>query len=394
MSETHEIGRERVTERRGPQGSSWEYGDYRSLRERSLTEPGGLHPENGLDATNWAKRRNRPYRKRDCGYWDFEQSEPDYMDSGETNRSGKEGLFQEGSTPYRNGENIECMNLRPGTEGRLLVGSPPGILEAGGRGKVNGCVDYKDVIYNPEDLQKVKHRNGYRDLGDSLENLYQPQNWYMGLRNFNNSLEDCKGINLDYRDHRDSCHVPGPYTNGESLELPDLNGVTGGEEFARYYEEDRKACQRNKIYPKAKTDCPADLANFDTENKGYDTFSTNSESHRYRPAASLHRGEDLEYEDTDRLGMKAPRGRGVISASLPQHPGGKQGEHHIGIAGAPALESTWHVGEMRALAGSEPWRRNSCFRRTAPSTLRRSEFVQRRKKTQGRSPGGRLAGEK
>lgn len=387
MSETHEVGRERVAEWIGPRGSGWEYEDCRSLRKRSLTEPGGLHPENGLDATCWAKRRNRPYRKRDCGYWDFEQNEPDFMDSEETNQSGKEGLFSEGSAAYRNGEDVECMNLRPGTEGRLLAGSPAGIQEAGGGGKVNGCVDRKDLIYNPKDLQKAKHRNGYRDLDDSLENLYQPQNGYMGLRNFNYSLEDCKGVNLDYRDHRDSCHGPGPYTNGESPELPDRNGVPGGEEFVRYYEEDRKVCQSNKIYPKARSDCSTDLANPEMENKGYYTFSTNSESHRYRQASSLHRGEDLEYDNGDRLGVRAPRGRGAISEGL-------QGEHHCGVAGVPALGSTWRPGEMRALTGSEPWGRNGCFRRTAPSTLRRSEFVQRRKKAQGRSPAGLLAGEK
>ncbi|XP_052041351.1 dynamin-binding protein isoform X3 [Apodemus sylvaticus] len=373
MSETHEAGRERVTEWKGPRGSGWEYEDCRSLRKRSLTEPGGLHPENGLDATCWAKRRNRPYRKRDCGYWDFEQNEPDFMDSEE---SGKEGLFPEGSTAYWNGEDVECMNLRPGTEGRLLVGSPAGIREAGGGEKVNGCVDRKDLMSNPKDLQKAKHKNGYRNLGDSLENLYQPQNWYMGLRNLNYSLEDCKGVNLDYRDHRDSCHGPGPYTNGESLE---------GEEFVRYYEEDKKVCQSNKIYPEARSDCPTDLANPETENKGYYTFSTNSESHGCRQASSLHQGEDLEYEeyeDVDRLGVRVPRGRGAISEGSQQHPGDKQGEHRFGGAGAPALESTWHPGEMRALTGSEPWGRNSCFRRTAPGTLRRSEFVQRRKKAQ------------
>lgn len=379
MSETRGIGKERVAEQKGPRGSSWEYEDCRSLQKRSLAEPGGLHPENDLDTTCRAKR-NRPYRKRDCGYWDFEQSESDFMDSGETNRSGKEGLFPEGFAAYRNGEDIECMNVRPGTEEHLLLRSRAGIPEAGECEPVNGYVNCKDLIYKPEDLENTRHRNGYRDLGDSLENLYQPRNWYMGLRNFNYNLEDCKGINLDHRDHTDSCHVPGPYTNGEFLEPPDLNGVAGGEEFVRYYEEDRKVCQRNKIYLRAKTDGPADLAN-DTENKDHDTLSSNSESHEYRQAGSLHRGEDLEYDDID-TGMRVPGNGGAISEGLQQHPGGEQREHHFGIAGAPALENTWHLGEMRALRGSEPWGRNGCFRRTAPSTLRRSEFVQRRKKPQ------------
>lgn len=245
---------------------------------------------------------------------------------------------------------------------------------------MNGCVDCKDLICNPDDLQKAKHRNGYRDVSD-LETLHQPRNWYLGLGNFNYSLEDCKGISVDHKDHRASRHVPGSYTNSESMEPPDLNGVNEAEESVRDYEEDRKVCLSNTIYPTANT-YPADLANSDTENKSYDTFSPNSQSHDYRQVDSPHRGEDLQCDGIDRLGMRAPGGRGAISEGLRQHPGGEQGGHHFGIPGDPALESTWHLGAVRTLTGPETWRRNSCFRRTAPGTLRRSEFVQRRKKPQ------------
>ncbi|XP_021500320.1 dynamin-binding protein isoform X2 [Meriones unguiculatus] len=378
MSEAPEIGKERRAGQTGPWGSTWEYEDCRSLRKRNLAEQIGLHAENDLDSTCWAKRRNRPYRKRDCGYWDFEQSEPNYMDSGDTNGNRKDSPFSESSAGYRNGEDIDGANLRPGTEERLLLGSPAGCPEAGGCGKGNGCVDCKDLIYNPKDLQKVKRRNGYRDSGDSLGNLHQPQNCYVGLGNFNYSPEACKGINLDYGDHSTACHVPGSYTNGESLELPDLDG---GEGFVQYDEEDRKVCQSNKIYPKAKT-FPVDLANSDTENEGYDTFSTNPDSHHCRQADSSYRGDDLDYDDFDRLGMRAARGRGAITEGPQRHPRGEQGDRPFGTAAGPGLESTWHLGEVRALTGSETWARNSCFRRTAPSTLRRSEFVQRRKKPQ------------
>ncbi|XP_006992081.4 dynamin-binding protein isoform X2 [Peromyscus maniculatus bairdii] len=367
MSEAHEIGKETGAEQKGPWGSGWEYEDCRSLRKRSLAEAAGLRAEDDSDSTRWAKGRNRPYRKRDCGYWDFEQSEPNCMDSGETNGRGRNSPFP---------EDIDPANLRPGTEEYLLLGRRAGILEAGGCRVVNGCVDHKDLTYNPEDLQKATHRNGYRDMGDSLGNLHQPHNWCRGLGNYNYSLEDCKGISLDYRDHGTAHHVPGPHTNGESREPPDLNGINEGEEFVQYYEEDRRVCQSNKIYPKTKT-YPMDLANFDTENKSYDSFSLNSESHDYRQVDALYGGEDLQSDDMDRLGMGASRARGASSEGLQQ-----QEEHHFGIPGDPALESTWHLGEVRTLTGSETWRRNSCFRRTAPSTLRRSEFVQRRKKPQ------------
>ncbi|XP_051002571.1 dynamin-binding protein isoform X2 [Acomys russatus] len=373
MSGAHEIGKERGAEQKGPWGSSWEYEDCRSLWKRSLTEPLGLHTENDRDSTRWAKGRNRPYRKRDCGYWEFEQSEPNYMESGETNGRGKDSLFPEAYAGYRNGEDVACADLRPGTEERLLQ-------EAGGCGKVNGCVDCKGLMYSPEELPKAKPRNGCWDLGDSLENLHQPQNWYMDLGNFNYSLEDCKGLNLDHRDYSTSCHVPGPYTSGESLGLLGLNGVSGGEEFVSYSEEDRKVFQSNKVYPKAKT-YPTDLASSDTEDKDPDPLPVNSESSHHRHVDSPHGGGDLECDDFVSLGVRAPRDA-ALAAGPQRHPETEQGDRHCGIAGGPALGSTWHAGEARALTGSEAWGRNSCFRRTAPSTLRRSEFVQRRTKPQ------------
>ncbi|XP_041517163.1 dynamin-binding protein isoform X3 [Microtus oregoni] len=374
MSEAPEIGKERGAEQRGPWGSSWEYEDCRSLRKRSLAEPGGLHAENDLDSTCRSRARNRPYRKRDCGYWDFEQSEPNYMDSGETNGRGRDGLFPEDYAGYKSREDIDRVHVRPGTEERLLLESPPRILEAGECWTVNGCVECKELAYNPEITQKAKHRNGYRDLGDSLRNFHQPHNWYWGLGN-------CKGISLDCGDHRTSRHVPGPYPNRESVEPPDWNGISEGEEFVRYCEDDWKVCQSSATYPRAKT-YPRDLANFDTENKSADTFSPNPEPHDYRQVDSLHPGEDLSNRDSDRLGMRAPGGRGAISDGVQQQPGGEQGEPHFGVPGGPALESTRHLEEARRLAGSDTWRRNSHFRRTAPSTLRRSEFVQRRKSSQ------------
>lgn len=376
MSEAPEIGKERGAEPRGPWGSSWEYEDFRSLRKRSLAEPGGLRAENDLDSMCRARGRNRPYRKRDCGYWDFEQSEPNYLDSAETNGRGRGGLFPENYAGYKNREDIDCVHVRPGTEERLLLGSLPGILEAEECRTVNGCVECKDLAYNPEDTQKAKHRNGYRDLGDSLRNLHQPHNWYW--------------VSSDCGDHRTSRHVPGPYTNGESVEPPDWNGIRGGEEFVRYCEDDGKVCQSSATYPRAKTN-PRDLANFDTENKSSDTFSPNPEPHDYRQVDSLHPGQDLPYHDSDRLGMRASGGQGAISDGVQQQPGGEQEEPHFGVPGGPALESTWHLEEAGRLAGSDIWRRNSHLRRTAPSTLRRSEFVQRRKNSQGRNAARPLA---
>ncbi|XP_029418873.1 dynamin-binding protein isoform X3 [Nannospalax galili] len=382
MSEIGETGKEREAEEKAPQGFSLENEDCRSLRKRNVTVLDGLHTENGLDSTYLAQWRNRPYRKRHCGYWDFEQSEPSYLDCGEANESGESCLFPEGCDGYRSGD-VDCGNPRPGSEDPLLAGSSDVVQKAGEYGQVNGCVDYKDLIYNPEDLQKTTQRNSYRSLDDSLGNLYEPQNWYMSLRNFNYSLDDCKEINLGYRDHSNFYHVPGSYSKGQSVELPDLNGINKGKEFVKYYEEDGKVYQNDKIYPKAKT-YTMDLANFDSENKGCDTFFANyeCESHNFRQVDSVPQGEDLEYHDVDTPVIRAPRGNGTIPEGVENQCTRGEQEHHFGIPRGPALENTWHLGEDRRLTGPETWRRNSCFRRTAPSTLRRSEFVQNRKKPQ------------
>lgn len=88
MCETHEIRKGREAEKKGHWGSSWEYEDCRSLQKRDFMVLDGLHKEDDLDATNRTTRQNRPYRKRHCGYWDFEQSEPSSADYGEGEESG------------------------------------------------------------------------------------------------------------------------------------------------------------------------------------------------------------------------------------------------------------------------------------------------------------------
>nr|XP_045008005.1 dynamin-binding protein isoform X3 [Jaculus jaculus] len=382
MSETHEIRKEREVEEKEPWGFSREYEGCRSPRKRSPSALDGPEAENNLDSTYLAKVRNRPYRKRDCGYWDFEQSEPLYMDYEEANETGKGCLLQGSCDGNRNPKAYET--LGPETKDNLLMGNPGVIRNAGGYGKVNGLVDCKDLSYSPVDLENIKQWNCYRDLDDSVGNLYEPQNWYMGLRNFNYSLEDCKEINFDYRDLSSLYHALGISTNGQSMDCPDLNGANEGKEFVKYYEEDRYIYQNDKIYPKAKTHI-MDLANFDTKNKGYDPFIANYEcqSHNYRQTDCLCQGEDLEYNDTGKPEMRALRGRGVVSEGL-QNPGPKreQGALPSGTPRSPASENTWQLGRERTLTGPETWRRNSCFRRTAPSTLRRSDFVQNRKKPQ------------
>uniref|UniRef100_A0A8D2CW44 Dynamin-binding protein n=1 Tax=Sciurus vulgaris TaxID=55149 RepID=A0A8D2CW44_SCIVU len=386
MSETHAIKKEREVEKKGPRGSSWEYEDCRSLRKRNLAVLDELYAENGLDSTYLSKRRNRPYRKRDCGYWDFEQSEPNYTDYGEASEIAEDCVLRGGCDDgYRNPENVNYENGRSGMKDNWLSGSPHVTRKAGGYEKTNGYINCKDLNYNPENLKRTEQWTNYRNLDDSLGNLYQPQNWYMGLRNFNYSLENCKDTNLYHGNFNNLYHVPRCPINGQFMNLPDSNGISGDKKFVKYHEEDRNVYQNDKTYPNTKAHT-MDQGNSDTENKGYGTVFANCEpkSFNYRGTDSLHQVENFKCDGIDRPGNMVLRDRGIIPDGLQnQYLRGEQGENHLGSPQSPSLEKdTWYSEEERTLTGPETWRRNSCFRRTAPSTLRHSEFVQNRKKSQ------------
>lgn len=383
MCETHEIRKERETEKKGPWGSSWEYEDCRSLQKRDLTVLDGRHREDDLDSRDQTTRRNRPYRKRHCGYWDFEQSEASSMDYEEAKENGKNYMHHtsgtQGCDGYWKSENVGYGNPSPGT------GSPEVTWKAGGHGETNGYVHCKNLDCNPEDSKETEPWTGHRGLDGSLGNFGQSPNWYKDHRNFNYNLEDCKETNIYYRDLNGLYHVPGNYTSAQSV---DLNGVNEGKGFVKYSEGDRNVYQNDKIYPKAKTHA-LDQSNFETENKVYDPLFENCEHElqNYRGADPLHQMKNLEYNGIDTPGMVAFGSRRITPDILwNQRTRGSQGEHHWGIPqGSPLENNTQHLEEERKLNGPETWKRNSCFRRTAPSTLRRSEFVQNRKRTQGKN---------
>lgn len=386
MCETQEIRKEREAEKKGHWGSSWEYEDCRSLQKRDLTALDGLDREDDLDSTYRTTGQNRPYRKRHCGYWDLEQSEPSAMDYEEVKESGKDCMHHRSGTQvrggYRNSENVHYGNPSPETKDNCLTGSPDETWKAGGHRGTNGYIACKSLNYNPEDSKETEQWTGHRGLNDSLGNFGQPQDWHMDHGNFNYNLEDCKETNIYYRDLNNLFHVPGNYTNGQFV---DFNGVNEGKEFVEYYKGDRTVYQNDKIYPKAKTYAMGQ-SNFETENKVYDTLFANCEYklQNCRETDSAHQMKNLAYNGTDAPGMVALRNRVITPDVLwDQRTRGNQGEHHCGILQDPSSEKdTWHLEEESRLSGQETWKRNSCFRRTAPSTLRHSVFVQNRKRAQ------------
>ncbi|XP_036351695.2 dynamin-binding protein isoform X2 [Ochotona princeps] len=366
MCETQEIRKEREVEKKGPWGPSWEYADYRSLRRSRFIELDGLYGENDLDSRYWAKRRNRPYRKRDCGYWDFEPSEPRYMDYGEANTSRKDYYVFPGSyNGYRNPENADYASPSSGRKGECLSRSPDVSWEAGGHRKTNGYAECEGLNYNPKDLNKTEKRTSYKGLNDALGNVGCPQNWSVDYRKLDAHLEDYNETHLYDEDLSDLYHVPRSYSNGGSVGFPELSGANEGE-FTNYSERERNANENDKIYLTARTPS-LDQGNLDVENKNYGTLLAKAED------KSNYQGE--EYNGS---GRRVSPG-GVQARSVREGPRGPQS----GVSQSPACgEYSWRLEEERTLSGPESWRRNSCFRRTAPSSLRRSEFVQNRKKPQ------------
>ncbi|XP_023402592.1 dynamin-binding protein isoform X2 [Loxodonta africana] len=387
MCETQELRKERQVEKKEHWSPSWGYEDYRSLQKRNFVEPDGFYKENDWDPSYRTKGQNRPYRKRDCGYWDFEQSEPSYMDFEEVNGGGNDWMCHRSVTrgfdDYGKSENVDYGNLSSRTKDNWLTGNPD---VTGGGGKTNGYMDCKNLNCNPEDSKTTEQWSGYQGLDDSLGNSGQPQNWHMDRRNFNYNTEDCKETNFYYRDHKDLYHLPENYRNDQSVDFPDSNHASEGKESVKYYDRARNDYQNDNICPKAKTHT-MDQGHFDTENKDNKTLLASCEYkfQNYRGTDFHHQMKNLKYSGVDRTGVTALGYRGLILDGLQyQCPRGNAGEYDFGIPLSPSIEkNTRHLEEERKLNGLvEPWRRNSCLRRTAPSTLRHSEFVQNRKRTQ------------
>ncbi|XP_042636751.1 dynamin-binding protein [Orycteropus afer afer] len=389
MCETQEMREER-REEKGYRSSSWEYEDCTSLQKWTFTGLDGFQRENDRDSRHKTKEQNWPYRKRDCGYWDFEQSEPSYMDSEEMNEHGEDWMCHRSVTRvsdgYRNSENVEHGNLSSRTKDSWLPGRPDITWEVSKGRKTNGYMDYKSLYCNPEDSKQTERWTGYEGLGDSLGNFGQPQNWHRDQRNFNDNFEDGKETNFYYRDHKDLYHVPGNYhnSNDQSVAFPDLNGAIEDKE-SKYCDRARNVYQNDKIHLQAKARA-TNQGNWNTEDKAYDTFFANRENkfQNDRGTDSLHYMENVAYSGVDMPGVTALGSRGLAQDGW-QHlcPRRDRGYQHFGILQSPLVEkNSWRLEEEGTLNGPETWRRNSCFRRTAPGSLRRSEFVQNRKRTQ------------
>ncbi|XP_045363510.1 dynamin-binding protein isoform X2 [Camelus bactrianus] len=389
MCESHKFKKERESEKKGHWSSIWEYEDCRSLQKRDLTALDRLYRDDDLDSRYQTTGQNWPYRKRHCGYWDFEQSEPSYMDNEETEESRKDCVSHGSVTPScdgpKNSENRDYGNLSPVTEDDWFTGSPDETWKAGGYGEKNGCVNHRNLNHNPEDCKETGQWTGYRGLDESVGNFGQPQNRHINRRNFDYNLEACKEVNFHYRDFNKLYNVPEHCTNGQSVDFPDLNGVSEGKECVKYNDGDKNVYQNDKLDLKAKTHA-VDQSNFDTENRSCDTLFATCEYkfQNYRGTDPLHPMKTSECNGISTPETTAHGSRGVLPVGLRnQWTTGDQGEHHCGIPWGTSLQKdSWDLEEERKLNDPEIWKRNNFLRRTAPSTLRRSEFMQNRTRAQ------------
>lgn len=399
MCETHKMKKEKELQKNEDWSSNREYEDCRSLQKRDLPALGGLYREDDWDSRHQTTGQNRPYRKRHCGYWDFEQSEPSYVDDEEAKESRKDCVYNRSVTPGCgdcNSENVDDGNPNSMTKDDWFTGSPFVTQKVGEYGETNGCVNHQNLNHNPKNSKETGQWTDRRDLNDSAGNFGQPQTQHIDRRNHNYNLEDCKETNFYHRDLSDLDHVPeNYYTNGQSVDFPDLSGISERNEFVKYCDGDRNVYQNDKIDPQTKIHA-GDQSSFHMENRGSDSLFANCEYkfQNYRGADSLHQRKTSECNGIDRPGMMAPESRGFFpEGPRSQWTRGNQGEHHGGVPRGTSLEkNSWHVEEERRLNGPETWKRNSCFRRTAPGTLRHSEFVQNRRRAQGRNSDRLLRG--
>ncbi|XP_055976822.1 dynamin-binding protein isoform X2 [Sorex fumeus] len=383
MCEPHETRRNSNAARNGPRGSSWEYEDCRSLQKRAL--PDGHYRHQDVGPRGWATGSHRPYRKRHCGYWDLEQQEPSYTDDEEAEENAKNCRYYRSETRgcdgFRDSGYIDYGSLSPGTKDSWFPGSPGGTGSSTESRERNGHGHSKNPRSKPGNSQETERGSSSRGLDDSPGIVDEPQNWYSDHRNVNYDPENSKKSHLYYRSLSNEYHVPS--SNGREVDFLELNGVNEGKEFVHYYEGDRHVYQNDNIYPRDKT-LVMHRSKSDTENQSWERLSADPEYQNYRGTESLCPRRDVDRKGADEQGATAPGGsRHIADGEQNQSTRGGPGEQHSDIPQSPSLgKNTWHAEEERKLNGTDTWNRNSCFRRTAPSTLRRAEFVQNKKRSQ------------
>ncbi|XP_044516152.1 dynamin-binding protein [Gracilinanus agilis] len=385
MGEPQRIREEAKPVKKGPRVPSWEYEDCSNIQKRNLTEVDRCYREQVLDLKYWTEGQNRNYRKRDCGYWEFGKDEPSCVDSQNVDcycanfKKTTESVNRDGGD-YMKSENVDYGKLSYRNMGDWHTERTAPDQRTGDWKKSNDHFeDYRNLDYDPDAYKNTGGQwTDCRILDDRLGNFDDLQRWYMFPMNFNDKSEefrkanccdgDLKYLNYESRDYRE--------INAEYMGCRDFNFDSERKKATNWYIEHKNNFQNNSC-PKPETHS-VDQTSFHKENEGYDTqFSDcESKSQDYRDTDF----QEMEYNCNDKPEKVSLKDRKFILDNL-ENPGKGTKDHHPGTPPSSSeLQRVSALEEEDKLRSLDLWGRNSCYRRTAPSTLRRSEFVQKRKK--------------
>ncbi|XP_020852453.1 dynamin-binding protein isoform X2 [Phascolarctos cinereus] len=377
MSEPQRIRGETETVNKGHRIPSWEYEDCSSIRKGNLTE---VNNHYRLDLKYRTEGQNRHYRQRDCGYWKFGKAEPSCVDSRNIdcyceNLETTKSIYQD-CGDYMKLENVDSgkLNYRNkddcSTERTDLDQRTGDWKESNDR-----FVDYRNLDCDPEDYKKTsRQRTDCRILDACLGDFDDLQQWYMYPRNFNDKYEDFRKANCFDGNFRYLHYTPRNYReiNAEYVDCRDFNFDNESRKKAVSWSTDHRNIYQNNSSLKPKTQAIHQIS-FYKDNEGYDTQFVNCE---YK--LQDHRDpdfQDLEYN----CNGKSLKDRKFTLDGL-ENTRKSTKSHQPWTSQSPSeARQVWDL-EEDTLRGSDLWGRNSCYRRTAPCTLRRSEFVQNRKR--------------
>ncbi|XP_051837814.1 dynamin-binding protein isoform X2 [Antechinus flavipes] len=376
MGESQRIREETETVKKDHRIPSWEYEDCSSIQKRNPTKLNSHYRER-LDLKYRTEEQKN--RKRECGYWEFGKAEPSFVDS--WNVDCYHEILKE-TTQSMNEDHGDYIKLKNVDSGRLNSRNEDDCFSERtdldgttryGKKSHDHFADYRNLNCDPEDFKKRgRQKIDYSILDDCLGNFDDLQPPNMCPRSFNDKSEDFQKANYFDGNLKYLHYEPRNYReiNAEYVDCKDFDFDSESRKIVSQC-TDHRNIYKNNFCLKPKTQVIDQIA-FHHEKESYDTQFLNCE-YKLQNCRNLD-FQDLKYNCND----KSLKDRRLTLDSLENSGKGTKG-HRPGIPQSPPeLRQVWDLEDK--LRGSDLWGRNSLYRRTAPSTLRRSEFVQNRKR--------------
>ncbi|XP_028915132.1 dynamin-binding protein isoform X2 [Ornithorhynchus anatinus] len=368
---------------------SWEYEDCNRRSHGTLDKGGKLSREHDVRPLYRTAGQNQGYRKRDCGYWDSGNTKSSCLESWNMGYYSEDPREIEDLDINRNDQSPDWSSSRLAqnlnTDSRKLdfryqdewsIGNGDPGEEPGNHLKADGCCVVRDLDGDPKDHRKAEERcRDRRNWADHRGNPVMADNWNMDHGNWNYQCEDYKEATSF------SGNLRGSYNGPEDCRkcLGRGEGIWDSESSRQ--PENKFSVQRNS-YPGYNTYQKAsdatDPRNLETHEEDCNSQPADCEYPSNDPRSlgtqgGIRRTKDLESEGFGRLegvGRQGARGD-EWEYQLRTTFQSPRGQRH-----------GWELEDEAQVNGPVSWERNSCYRRTAPSTLRRSAFVNNRKRSQ------------